>query len=207
MDLFGEHWPWWLGAASLATVSFGFLFAARGGLGVSGSFARVLFLGESREREEAERAMPDDAAALEAALVAATLAEFGDATAASDDASDAGDAAPLEPPRRRAPASAHAIFLVSMLAGGCVAALAAGTFELRWSLGADFDGTFGTGPLAWATLLLGGTLVGFGTAMAGGCTSGHGLSGCSRLQAGSLASTAIFFGTGILVSMLLEVFA
>ncbi len=55
-----------------------------------------------------------------------------------------------------------------------------------------------------AALLIGGTLTGFGTRMAGGCTSGHGLIGLSRPQPGSLLATAGFFGAGILVSFLLE---
>ena len=53
-------------------------------------------------------------------------------------------------------------------------------------------------------LAVGGVLVGVGTRMAGGCTSGHGLSGCSRLQPSSLIATASFFGTGIVVSFLLH---
>ena len=55
-------------------------------------------------------------------------------------------------------------------------------------------------------LLVGaGVMVGFGTRMAGGCSSGHGLSGCSRLQPGSLLGTAAFFGAAVAVSFLLDV--
>jgi hypothetical protein len=53
-------------------------------------------------------------------------------------------------------------------------------------------------------LLVGGIFVGAGTSMAGGCTSGHGLVGCARLQPGSLVATASFFGTAIAVSLLLS---
>jgi uncharacterized membrane protein YedE/YeeE len=42
-------------------------------------------------------------------------------------------------------------------------------------------------------------LVGFGTAMSGGCTSGHGLVGVARLQVPSLVATACFFGIAIVV--------
>jgi hypothetical protein len=52
-------------------------------------------------------------------------------------------------------------------------------------------------------LLAGGALVGFGTRMAGGCTSGHGMCGVSRFQKGSLLATAAFFGTGVVTSLLL----
>lgn len=53
-------------------------------------------------------------------------------------------------------------------------------------------------------LLLGGVLIGWGTRMSGGCTSGHGLCGVSRAQPGSFVATCAFFGTGIVVSFLLE---
>ena len=76
--------------------------------------------------------------------------------------------------------------------------------QLRWvSIYAQsLDGLGGTGAVSFAILLGGGVLVGFGTRMAGGCTSGHGLSGCSRLQPGSLVATATFLGTAIGVSLL-----
>ena len=52
-------------------------------------------------------------------------------------------------------------------------------------------------------LFAGGVLVGFGTRLAGGCSSGHGLSGCGRLQPVSLVATAVFFGAAVAVSFLL----
>ena len=59
------------------------------------------------------------------------------------------------------------------------------------------------GPLLWPNLFVGGVLVGIGTRMAGGCSSGHGMSGCSRLQPVSLVATSVFFGTAVAVSSLL----
>ena len=41
-------------------------------------------------------------------------------------------------------------------------------------------------------LLLAGLLVGYGTSMAGGCTSGHGVCGIARLSSRSLAATGVF---------------
>lgn len=46
-------------------------------------------------------------------------------------------------------------------------------------------------------LLLGGMLVGFGTRLANGCTSGHGVSGLARLSPRSLLATAVFMSTGL----------
>ena len=52
-------------------------------------------------------------------------------------------------------------------------------------------------------LCVGGVLVGFGTRLAGGCSSGHGLSGCGRLRPVSILATGVFFGADVLVSFLL----
>ena len=48
-------------------------------------------------------------------------------------------------------------------------------------------------------LVLGGLLVGFGTQMGSGCTSGHGVCGLGRFSRRSLVATVTFFGTAALV--------
>ncbi|MCP4327035.1 MAG: YeeE/YedE family protein [Alphaproteobacteria bacterium] len=45
---------------------------------------------------------------------------------------------------------------------------------------------------SWPVVILAGLLVGFGTRMGSGCTSGHGVCGLARLSPRSLAATAIF---------------
>lgn len=49
-------------------------------------------------------------------------------------------------------------------------------------------------------LLVGGLLIGFGTRYAGGCTSGHAISGLSDLQIGSLIAVIGFFIGGFIMS-------
>lgn len=44
-------------------------------------------------------------------------------------------------------------------------------------------------------MVIAGLLVGFGTSSGGGCTSGHGVCGVSRLSLRSVAATAIFMAT------------
>ena len=51
-------------------------------------------------------------------------------------------------------------------------------------------------------LILGGFLVGFGTQVGSGCTSGHGVCGISRFSSRSIISTVLFIVFGVL-SMLL----
>jgi uncharacterized membrane protein YedE/YeeE len=50
-------------------------------------------------------------------------------------------------------------------------------------------------PLPW--LVIGGLLVGFGTRIGGGCTSGHGICGLARLSKRSTAAVAVFMGAGV----------
>lgn len=50
---------------------------------------------------------------------------------------------------------------------------------------------------SWPMLLVAGLLVGIGTRYAAGCTSGHGVSGLSRLSPRSLAATMTFMGAGV----------
>jgi uncharacterized membrane protein YedE/YeeE len=51
-------------------------------------------------------------------------------------------------------------------------------------------------------LVAAGLLVGFGTRLGSGCTSGHGVCGIARLSKRSIAATAIFFGVAILTVFL-----
>jgi uncharacterized membrane protein YedE/YeeE len=54
-------------------------------------------------------------------------------------------------------------------------------------------------PSSWGLIIGAGLLVGFGTRMAGGCTSGHGICGIARLSARSVVATAVFMATAVAV--------
>ena len=51
-------------------------------------------------------------------------------------------------------------------------------------------------------LVAAGILVGFGTRLGSGCTSGHGVCGIARLSKRSIAATAMFFGVAIVTVFL-----
>lgn len=51
----------------------------------------------------------------------------------------------------------------------------------------------------WIIIVLGGFLIGFGTRWAGGCTSGHAISGLSNFQLPSLIAVVGFFAGGLLM--------
>ena len=54
--------------------------------------------------------------------------------------------------------------------------------------------------LQFGKLFLGGMALGFGARLAGGCTSGHGISGMSAMSVASLITVAMMFGTGIAIT-------
>jgi uncharacterized membrane protein YedE/YeeE len=73
----------------------------------------------------------------------------------------------------------------------------------------NFDSLIPTQLFSWENLLtvkgfilmvLGGFLVGFGTRYAGGCTSGHSISGLANLQWTSLIATCCFMAGGFLMA-------
>jgi uncharacterized membrane protein YedE/YeeE len=66
--------------------------------------------------------------------------------------------------------------------------------------------TFHGGAQVWIAplLVVCGVLVGYGAKLAGGCTSGNGLSGMSAFSRASMAATATFFATAIAVSFAIE---
>jgi len=99
---------------------------------------------------------------------------------------------------------------VAGISGICGELLGGARGETRWRL-AFVAGLVGGGALvrlvhpaalgaphaSTALLVASGLLVGFGTRLANGCTSGHGVCGVSRLSPRSLAATGIFMAVGI----------
>ena len=55
-------------------------------------------------------------------------------------------------------------------------------------------------------LVMAGLLVGFGTRLGSGCTSGHGVCGIARLSPRSLIATLVFLGTGMLTATCIQMF-
>lgn len=84
------------------------------------------------------------------------------------------------------------------------------TFALGVILGAliytitlSSEGFFMTS-VQWWRLALGGFLVGFGTRLSKGCTSGHGISGLASLSATSLYAVMTFLAVGIITAILVQ---
>jgi uncharacterized protein len=215
-----SYWPWWAGAVGLALVTIGYTIATDRSFGVSSAWDRVLHWRNERQLERLEEEFTDDQALVEA-LAAATAEHFGTGPAAPAGPGIAvGPDERPQPPapvagpaagehssvtsQRPVPLVAQAALLVSIFVGGWIAAVTSGRFKLRYDMGPGFRHLVTANPVTMVVLLfVGGVLVGFGTRLAGGCSSGHGLSGCGRLRPVSLVATAVFFGTAVVVSFLL----
>ena len=84
------------------------------------------------------------------------------------------------------------VFLAGLMTGGVVLSFLhsdAVTFELTYSNPA---------------LILAGLLVGVGSRMGNGCTSGHGICGLGRLAPRSMAAVLTFMVTGILAAVVVQ---
>jgi uncharacterized membrane protein YedE/YeeE len=194
-----SYWPFWLGGLFLASVPIAHWLLLRRMFAVSGRFSSVTDW--LRGRREIEAAPVDE---MLLALQRETIAEFGEeAAAALAQASPVPMASPAAAPVGLSP---HLLFLISVTLGGTASVWLATGHPLTPRMpDGGFVRFFGRSPVIdLALLFLGGLLVGFGTRMAGGCTSGHGLCGVSRLQPGSLVATACFFGCAIAVSFALQ---
>lgn len=201
------YWPWWAGAIGLALVTINYTLITDRSFGVSSAWDRVLHWRAERRFEKQEAEFADDRA-LEEAFAAATAAEFGTHPGASfpteTTRGDDLDISPVAERVRPAPLVTQAALLLSIFIGGWLAAISMGRFEVRYDMGEGFRQLVTSDPnIMLGVLFAGGILVGFGTRLAGGCSSGHGLSGCGRFRPVSLVATTVFFGTAVGVSFLL----
>ena len=103
-------------------------------------------------------------------------------------------------PSLRQSSSRRLALFVGLMLGGMLSAALSGGISLTWDMGAYAEALTlsETGKVAW--MFAGGCCIGFGTRLAGGCTSGHGIFGISNLEASSWISTFSFMGAGIVTT-------
>jgi uncharacterized membrane protein YedE/YeeE len=95
------------------------------------------------------------------------------------------------------------MLIVGVLIGAFASALLSGSFKPTWVPELWLQ-TFGNTPiLRLIVTLIGGILMGIGSRWAGGCTSGHGISGTLQLAISSWLSVICFFIGGIATAMLI----
>jgi uncharacterized membrane protein YedE/YeeE len=82
-----------------------------------------------------------------------------------------------------------------------VAGLALGALVVRVFSGAPLAGSAGTSSFM---LVVGGLLVGFGSRLGSGCTSGHGICGLARFSPRSMVAVATFMGSAMVTVFVLR---
>ena len=196
---------WWAGGIALGGLAVAQWLIERRTLGVSGFVDRtlrgVLEPRASKQEQRVLQASPED---LRAALMAATAAEMGVPMERMQPAERVEPAAAPVLARGLVTTRAAMMYVAAVVVGGAIAALQRGDWAITTTLGPQFEALWGDGFFSVFALVFGGVLVGFGTRMAGGCTSGHGLSGCSRFQIGSLVSTATFMAAAVAMTFILR---
>lgn len=92
------------------------------------------------------------------------------------------------------------MLLVGIVIGAALAAATGGGFDGRW-VPALWQERFGdAATLRLVAAFLGGAVLAFGARLAGGCTSGHGISGALQLSLGSWIALCCFFMGAVLAA-------
>jgi uncharacterized membrane protein YedE/YeeE len=173
--LFVAPWAWWVAGPLIGLYAVAFFVFAGRNLGASSGFPAALeALRGTDDPSAVDLSRPDDPLALPKSV--------------------------RDPAPRWRLWWMAGLFLAGLLVWG-LGGEASGTLDLP-----GFTDTF-HGWALWARLLvlgLGGLLIGFGTRMSGGCTSGHAIFGISQRQPPSLAATATFFAAGMATAFLLR---
>lgn len=95
------------------------------------------------------------------------------------------------------------MLVAGVIVGAFLSSRLSGTFAIEW-VPAQWQATVGGNAVArWAVALIGGVIMGVGARWAGGCTSGHGISGTLQLAVSGWLAAMSFFAGGIATAMLL----
>ena len=95
------------------------------------------------------------------------------------------------------------MLVLGVIIGAFVSAKFSGQFQFKW-VPPKWEATVGdTIFIRWFVALVGGIFLGFGARWAGGCTSGHGISGMLQLAVSSWLAAICFFVGGIATAMLI----
>ena len=95
------------------------------------------------------------------------------------------------------------MLVLGMVIGAFISSILSGDFQLLW-IPSRWEAAFGGGRiLRLAVAVLGGIFLGFGSRWAGGCTSGHGISGTMQLAVSSWISAICFFIGGVIAANLI----
>jgi len=95
------------------------------------------------------------------------------------------------------------MLVIGIFVGAFISASLSGEFRAEW-VPSKWSSTFGNSVfLRWVVSLVGGMVMGIGARWAGGCTSGHGISGTLQLAVSSWLAVICFFVGGIATALLI----
>ena len=95
------------------------------------------------------------------------------------------------------------MIIPGIMIGAFISAVLSGQFHIFW-VPAMWGASFGYNPVFRVLVALaGGILLGFGASWAGGCTSGHGITGSIQLSLASIITAGCFFAGGIAAAIVI----
>jgi len=95
------------------------------------------------------------------------------------------------------------MLVLGVFIGSFLSAKLSGTFAIQWIPNAWAQVAGDSVLVRWSVALMGGIVMGCGARWAGGCTSGHGISGTLQLAVSGWIAAVCFFVGGIATAMLL----
>ena len=95
------------------------------------------------------------------------------------------------------------MLVLGVIVGAFISSLLSGAFHIQW-IPSKWAEAFGSSVSVRSLVaLVGGVIMGFGARWAGGCTSGHGISGTLQLAVSSWIMVVCLFVGGIVTAMLI----
>lgn len=185
MNFFTEYWDWWYGGLLLAIPPI--LFDCEK-FGISGYLEKILRRSETIDIGEST-AFSKSAELVEASLKGNALdPKLIEQTVIAGKRNWFGACA----------------LIGGLTLGGLIDAIIGGQFEISNQIAPIHTTLFDDVFVRTITLFIGGLFVGWGTRLSGGCSSGHGMSGISKLNPNSFIATGIFMIAAILTTLLMR---
>ena len=103
-------------------------------------------------------------------------------------------------PALQQPGAWRLFFLAGLLVSGVLSALLGGGWETTWAAGMLDSVWELSSEMKVLWMFIGGLFIGFGTRLAGGCTSGHGIFGVANFHRSSLLAMVSFMVAGIVTT-------
>jgi uncharacterized membrane protein YedE/YeeE len=95
------------------------------------------------------------------------------------------------------------MLVLGIFIGSLLSANLSNSFNIRWIPAVWYESFNGNVLMRMAVAFIGGIVMGFGSRYSGGCTSGHGISGCLQLLVSSWVTFIFIFLSGIISALVI----